>query len=239
MLIAVMTIASTTVYLKIDYIREDTGWTTHTYVVLEKLNLAMAAMVDQEVGVRGYLIAGDEVFLEPYHKGGEAYAAAFAALKKLTSDNPAQQIRLDKMNQSAQAWRKEIAEKEIALMARPETREQARAMEASGAGKKWMDSVRASVAEIDAVERALLTARSEALATAAPSATSTANALALPPAARIPAAVAPHDSADLDTQMTITPLRASVSAMALPIPRPAPVTSAVRFLNVRFMRTES
>ena len=166
MLIAVMTIASTTVYLKIDYIREDTGWTTHTYVVLEKLNLAMAAMVDQEVGVRGYLIAGDEVFLEPYHKGGEAYAAAFAALKKLTSDNPAQQIRLDKMNQSAQAWRKEIAEKEIALMARPETREQARAMEASGAGKKWMDSVRASVAEIDAVERALLTARSEALATA-------------------------------------------------------------------------
>ena len=166
MLIAVMMIASTTVYLKIDYIREDTGWTTHTYVVLEKLNLAMAAMVDQEVGVRGYLIAGDEVFLEPYHKGGEAYAAAFAALKKLTSDNPAQQIRLDKMNQSAQAWRKEIAEKEIALMARPETREQARAMEASGAGKKWMDSVRASVAEIDAVERALLTARSEALATA-------------------------------------------------------------------------
>ncbi|MCX7379230.1 MAG: CHASE3 domain-containing protein [Alphaproteobacteria bacterium] len=166
MLIAVMTIASTTVYLKIDYIREDTGWTTHTYVVLEKLNLAMAAMVDQEVGVRGYLVAGDEVFLEPYHKGGEAYAAAFAALKKLTSDNPAQQIRLDKMNQSAQAWRKEIAEKEIALMARPETREQARAMEASGAGKKWMDSVRASVAEIDAVERALLTARSEALASA-------------------------------------------------------------------------
>ncbi len=166
MLIAVMTIASTTVYLKIDYIREDTGWTTHTYLVLEKLNLAMAAMVDQEVGVRGYLIAGDEVFLEPYHKGGEAYAAAFAALKKLTSDNPAQQIRLDKMNQSAQAWRKEIAEKEIALMARPETREQARAMEASGAGKKWMDSVRASVAEIDAVERALLRARSQALASA-------------------------------------------------------------------------
>lgn len=166
MLVAVMTIVSTTVYLKIDSIREDTGWTTHTYVVLEKLNLAMAAMVDQEVGVRGYLIAGDEVFLEPYHKGGAAYAAAFAAVKKLTSDNPAQQIRLDKMNQAAQAWRAEIAEKEIALMAKPETREQARAMEASGAGKKWMDSVRASVAEIDAVERALLTARSEALASA-------------------------------------------------------------------------
>ncbi len=166
MLVAVMTIVSTTVYLKIAAIREDTGWTTHTYVVLEKLNLAMAAMVDQEVGVRGYLIAGDEVFLEPYHKGGAAYAAAFAAVKKLTSDNPAQQLRLDKMNQAAQAWRAEIAEKEIALMAKPETREQARAMEASGAGKKWMDSVRASVAEIDAVERALLTARSEALASA-------------------------------------------------------------------------
>ncbi len=80
---------------------------------------------------------------------------------------------------------------------------------------------------------------SEALATAAPSATSTAHALALPPAATIPAAVAPQDSAYLETQMTITPLRARVSAMALPIPRPAPVTSAVRFLNVKFMREES
>ena len=166
LVVAVMATVSTTVYFKIDYMRQSTGWTTHTYTVLEKLNLAMAAMVDQEVGVRGYLIAGEEHFLEPFRKGGEVYATAFREVKQLTSDNPAQQLRLDRMNQSAQTWRTAIAEKEIALMAKPETREQARAMEASGAGKQWMDSVRASVAEIDAVERALLTSRSAALESA-------------------------------------------------------------------------
>ncbi len=80
---------------------------------------------------------------------------------------------------------------------------------------------------------------SAALATAAPSATSTAKALALPPAATIAAAVAPQESADFETQMTVTPFLARVSAMALPMPRPAPVTSAVRFLNVRLMGLKS
>src|SRR5580658_713782 len=73
---------------------------------------------------------------------------------------------------------------------------------------------------------------SHALAIAAPSATSTASARALPPDCVIAAAAAPQESADLDTQMTMTPLRASVSAIARPIPRPAPVTSAVLLLKV-------
>jgi hypothetical protein len=67
---------------------------------------------------------------------------------------------------------------------------------------------------------------------AAPSETSTASARAFPPAAVIAAAADPHDSADFETQMTVTPFFASVSAIALPIPRPAPVTRAVLFWNV-------
>ena len=42
----------------------------------------------------------------------------------------------------------------------------------------------------------------------------------------------PQDSADLETQITVAPCLANVSAMARPMPRPAPVTSAVRLLNV-------
>jgi methyl-accepting chemotaxis protein len=40
------------------------------------------AMVDQETGVRGYLITGDEQFLEPYHRGGNAYTAAIQKIKR-------------------------------------------------------------------------------------------------------------------------------------------------------------
>jgi len=131
----------------------------HTTDVLETLQNAMDAMVDQETGVRGYLITGDERFLEPYHKGVTAYAAAVQKVKNLTSDNPAQQSRLDELNELAKEWRSDIAEREIALMAKPETRDDARALEVSMAGKTAMDLIRAKVGEIDGVERDLLAKR--------------------------------------------------------------------------------
>jgi methyl-accepting chemotaxis protein len=158
--IAVMAVTSYMVYEKLVFIQQSAGWKTHTHVVLETLDSAMAAMVNQETGVRGYLVSGDEQFLEPYRKGREAYDAAFRQVKELTSDNPAQQARLDSMNQVATSWRGEVAEKEIALMAKPDTREQARAMESSGAGKKSMDGTRAKITEIAGIERVLLGTRS-------------------------------------------------------------------------------
>jgi signal transduction histidine kinase len=131
----------------------------HTTEVLETLQNAMDAMVDQETGVRGYLITGDEKFLEPYHMGGNAYAAAIQKVKHLTSDNAAQQSRLDELDELTKMWRSGIAQQEIALMAKPETREDARALEASTAGKTAMDLIRAKVDEIKELERDLLAKR--------------------------------------------------------------------------------
>jgi CHASE3 domain sensor protein len=109
-------------------------------------------MVDQETGVRGYLISGEEKFLEPYHMGSNAYTAAIQKLKERTLDNPAQQSRVDELNELATKWRSGIGEREIALMAKPETREDARALESSMAGKAAMDRIRAKVNEIHGVE---------------------------------------------------------------------------------------
>lgn len=155
-----------TTYRNLSFIEESNGWTNHTYEVLETINKVMASMVDQETGVRGFLVSGDEGFLEPYNGGIDAYEAAFAHVKDLTSDNAAQQKRLGQLDALAKEWRTTVAEREIALMSQFETREQARAMESSGAGKKTMDGVRGLVAEIDKVERDLLVERSDAQASA-------------------------------------------------------------------------
>ena len=119
--ILVSAASSFMVYEKMGFIQQSSGWTEHTYVVLETLDTALTAMVDQETGLRGYLLSGDDKFLDPYHKGGEIYTAAFQKVKDLTSDNPVQQERLQGMNQFAQNWRTDLAGKEIALMAKPET----------------------------------------------------------------------------------------------------------------------
>lgn len=135
-------------------------WNTHTYDVLEHASSMMASVVDQETGVRGFLVSGDENFLEPYDKGREVFQAELAYLLNKTSDNPAQQERLARLGDAEQQWRTTIAEREIELGMNPATLDEGRALEASGAGKALMDSIRALHAEFDAAERSLLVTRS-------------------------------------------------------------------------------
>jgi methyl-accepting chemotaxis protein len=150
---------SATVYSRLSFIEDSTHWTEHSYDVLQTMQDTMASMVDQETGVRGYLVGEDPKFLEPYKTGQEHYQSALAHVRELTADNPAQQGRLDELNRFAQTWRADVAEKEIALMSKPETHDDARRMEAGGAGKISMDGIRGKVGEIEKVERDLLRAR--------------------------------------------------------------------------------
>nr|WP_175494002.1 CHASE3 domain-containing protein [Microvirga guangxiensis] len=162
LLITLISAATTLLnYQNLNVIRDAERWTSHTYQVLEKLNGITAAMVDQETGIRGYLIAADPKFLDPYMNGVESYNRAFNEVKALTADNPQQQARLAELDRFALAWRTDVAEKEIALMASADTREQARALEASGAGKAAMDGIRQKAKEIDQAERTLLSQRAE------------------------------------------------------------------------------
>jgi methyl-accepting chemotaxis protein len=158
--LVLITTASTTFgYRKLTLIEQANGWSEHTNVVIRTMDRLMLAMVDQETGIRGYLVSADEKFLAPYKKGLEEFAREFAAVKQLTADNPAQQARLDDLQKHARSWQREVAEKEIALMAKPDTREEARRMEAGGAGKTSMDAIRKTVDEVVTVERELLAKR--------------------------------------------------------------------------------
>lgn len=156
LLVAITTFASLGVIQKAD------GWNTHTYEVLAHANDLIGGVVNQETGVRGYLVSGDESFLEPYIAGKKAYALSMKALLDLTSDNPAQQARLQKLAQLENEWRTKIAMREIALMKDPATVEQARKIEASGAGKGVMDALRGVHAQFVQEESSLLVVRTQA-----------------------------------------------------------------------------
>jgi methyl-accepting chemotaxis protein len=117
-------------------VKEATKWNTHTYEVLTAADAAGAAMVNQETGVRGYLLSGAQNFLQPFETGKQAFDANLAKLTELTSDNPVQQGRLKELGDSAQKWRNDVAGMELRLMSNPTTMEAARDMERSGAGKQ-------------------------------------------------------------------------------------------------------
>ncbi|KMO35238.1 methyl-accepting chemotaxis protein [Methylobacterium aquaticum] len=158
-LVAVTLTVNAVNYRSFQSIKERNYWTEHTQTVLHTVNDIMAGMVNQETGLRGYLLSADPQFLAPYREGREQYRTAFAEAKRLTADNPAQQARLDALDQQARRWMQDIAETQIALMGDAATREQARAMEIKGIGKAAMDALRETTNEISKVEKDLMTAR--------------------------------------------------------------------------------
>lgn len=133
--VVVICASSAVVYDRLSVIEWARDMRVQATDVLETLQSATDAMVDQETGLRGYLLSGDERFLEPYHRDGNTYTAAIRKLNVLVADDPTQQRRLDELDELAKKWRSGIAAREIALMAKPETHEEARALGGSMAGK--------------------------------------------------------------------------------------------------------
>jgi C4-dicarboxylate-specific signal transduction histidine kinase len=157
--IAVIFVSSAIVYDRLHIIEDARNWRVHTSDVLDTLQDAMDAILQQETGMRGYVFAADKAFLERYHRGGNAFTAAFQKIKDFTSDNSAQQNRLNELSGLINTWRSEIAEPRIALMARPETQDQAIGVAEARANRTAMDVIRAKVDEISRAERGLLVQR--------------------------------------------------------------------------------
>lgn len=56
--------------------------------VLAASNLLERSVLDLETGLRGYLLSGRTVFLQPYHRAEAAYPAQIRNLDRLTAGQP-------------------------------------------------------------------------------------------------------------------------------------------------------
>src|SRR5207253_9164787 len=112
----------------------------HTYAVKDGLDELLAAMVDAETGERGFIITGEETFLEPYDRGRAATAAKIARVRDLTVDNREQQADLERM---AAAVERRWEELEEAIRQRRESSfATGQAVVATNVGKRTMDGMR-------------------------------------------------------------------------------------------------
>jgi signal transduction histidine kinase len=144
---------------------EQTDWVRHTERVLGALGNGLGELKDAETGQRGYLLTGDEQFLEPYERSVAVVDEHFASLAELTADNPAQQRRLREL-------RPLITQKLAFTQHTVEVYRAGRHGEAvqlirSRQGKQMMDEIRRRVAEMEAEERALLASRMDRAQTTA------------------------------------------------------------------------
>ncbi len=149
----------TVAYRSIDSLTRTSDWVTHTHTVLDRINGTISAMQNTETGARGFVITGDDAFLEPYQAGIVSVAKQIKELRELTSDNPKQQKRIAEMELLVAA--KLEHEKQIIEARRRAGLEPAIKLVQVGAGKKIMDDIRQAVAQMEGEERELLKHRSE------------------------------------------------------------------------------
>jgi PAS domain S-box-containing protein len=138
---------------------ESSEWVRHTELVLVKLSEGLGELKDTETGQRGYLLTGDEQFLEPFERSMGVVRVRFDELERLTADNPAQQQRLHALRPLID---EKLAFSELTVSSfRSGAREKAIELVRSRRGKQIMDEIRRRVAEMESDERSLLAARME------------------------------------------------------------------------------
>ena len=160
-LILLMGLGATSIF-SIDTIVETNEWVDHTRVVLGDSAAIVGSAVDMETGMRGYLLAGEDGFLDPYRSGEEATYSGLAALREAVSDNPAQVARLNQVEATLREWQANVTEPTIALrreIGDAKTMNDMAALVGEARGKVYFDGFRGQIATFVEREATLLAQR--------------------------------------------------------------------------------
>ncbi|MCG8617848.1 MAG: CHASE3 domain-containing protein, partial [Desulfobacterales bacterium] len=145
-------------------ITDTTGWVTHTRNVIQTANAILASAVDMETGLRGYLLAGQEGFLDPYKSGGKNFNDLIASLSDTVNDNPAQVKLLSETKATIDAWQKDVTEPQIALRRKigdAKTMDDMADLIGEARGKAYFDKFRGQVGTFIDREQKLMVERKE------------------------------------------------------------------------------
>ena len=117
-------------------------------------------VIDLETGLRGWLITGQERFLEPYRRSTREVPEAVIRLGRAVTGNAAQRDRVDRIESRLIAYQRDHA-RPLLAQGRPPSSSR-RAVELVSEGKARLDQLRGDLTGFAAVERRRLARRSAA-----------------------------------------------------------------------------
>ena len=141
----------------IAYLLSVIQWVEHTDRAIGNANEALKLSIDMETGMRGFLITGDERFLEPYELAKPRVNAELTSLRQLVADNPQQIERLIRL----QALQVEWAGFANQMINMRRGNGDYRGAIAAGQGKRLTDEIRKEYDQFVATEQQLRVARNE------------------------------------------------------------------------------
>lgn len=148
----------------IEELRKLTGWVEHTYRVIAKAHTIVAAAVDMETGMRGFLLAGQNEFLEPYNAGKKQFDKSITELIKTVSDNPAQVSLLKQSQETISQWITLVVEEQIALrleIGDAKTMDDMADLVGQAKGKLYFDKFRQQIKTFKDKEKVLMEIRND------------------------------------------------------------------------------
>ena len=130
-------------------IKEAAAARSHTFVVINRSDEFLSAMKDAETGQRGYLLTGDEAFLEPYLAVRDGMSGRLMELRQLTLISAAHK-HLDALTPLTNAKLEELSH--VIELRRTQDMTAVATVVGSGQGKRLMDAIRVEMQGFSQIE---------------------------------------------------------------------------------------
>jgi sigma-B regulation protein RsbU (phosphoserine phosphatase) len=122
--------------------RDDTRKTERRLAIAQEQVAQLAtAFSDQETGARGFVLTGDERFLEPFNAGSQRADRLTRSLRTIATDEPALRTPLERVVSAGDTWHSQSALRAIAAQRSGDV--PGAELEVAGRGKERFDTVRA------------------------------------------------------------------------------------------------
>ena len=162
---ALLLLIGTLAYRGVDLLTQTSYQVTRTHAALTHVESLMSLMKDAETSQRGYLLSGEDPYLDPYRHAVANLPRQLAELRPLIRDNPAQQARLNQATAMIEGLMQ--LHKERIETRRNATTEAAMRVQGLGEGKRRMDELRAVISQMEEEENDLLRQRAQEVESAA------------------------------------------------------------------------
>lgn len=159
MALLIVGVVSGLLYLSFVRLKAEQEWVDHTYSVINEVQNVLSNLKDVQSSQRGYVITGQETYLEPYKAAVPLIDASMKKLAVMLKDNPIQQEHLKELELKTQ-HRLDVAN-EIITTYRTKGQQSAFDLIIKGLGKVQMDEVRALVRDMVKEEEVLLRVRQD------------------------------------------------------------------------------
>ncbi|AWK05521.1 histidine kinase [Flavobacterium crocinum] len=150
----VLTISSVASFISIKSLLNSNFWVNHTQDVIYNLNEGSSIITEAQTSMRGYLLTGDEQFVDRFNESETKSNNYFDKLDELTSDNASQRKMLDELRSKRSGFFKYLNNQIVKKRLSKET-----LIFDLNEGRNMMNEIRAIIKKVENTEQKLLEER--------------------------------------------------------------------------------